>query len=333
VLADAVFHGRTSLEAKVLHGSVTRTKEELERLDFSQVLGTFETRYNTLDSDRSYNLRVAARHVDGVVLFPGEVFDFNAVVGERSEANGFRPAPVIAGGELTDGVGGGTCQIAGTLHAAVYFAGLPFVERNHHTRPSSYLKLGLDATVAYPKLNFRFKNDLPHPVAIGVTVGAGRVRTEIRGAQGAQREVSFVRRIDQVTPYAEITREDPNLPRGVKVLTQRGVAGFKVTSFRITREPETQMLTRERSENTYPATTQIWRVGTGPAAPAGPAGRPPGRTVPRPPDARLPRPPGPRSVRRCTGAGTSPRCRTPDPAHEAAGAARRAAARWRQPPR
>jgi len=269
ILANAVFSGATEIHAVVVHADVSRTKRELENLSFSQVLGSFETRYNTLDSDRSYNLRTAARHVDGVVLLPGETFDFNAIVGERSEANGFRPAPVIAGGELTDGVGGGTCQIAGTLHAAVFFAGLPFVERNHHTRPSSYLKLGLDATVAYPKLNFRFKNDLPHAVAIGVTVGAGRVRTEIRGAPGEQREVSFVRRIDEVKPYTETTREDPSLPKGVKVLAQRGVAGFKVTSFRLVRAPETQEISRERREDSYPATTQIWRVGSGPAATSG----------------------------------------------------------------
>jgi hypothetical protein len=106
-------------------------------------------------------------------------------------------------------------------------------------------------------------------VAIGVTVGAGKVRTEIRGAAGSQREVSFVRRIDQVTPYTEIAREDPSLPRGVKVLAQRGVAGFKVTSFRLVREPETQIISRERREDSYPATTQIWRTGTGPAAPSG----------------------------------------------------------------
>ncbi len=268
-LENAVFYAKSQIEAVVIRKAVTRTAKDIAQLDFSSVLGAFETRYNTLDSDRSYNLRVAARHVDGVVLMPGEVFDFNAIVGERSEVNGFRPAPVIAGGELADGVGGGTCQIAGTLHAAVFFAGLPFVERNNHTRPSSYLKLGLDATVSYPKLNFRFKNELSHPIAIGVTVASGRVRTEIKGPKALQREVSFVRRIDDVRPYTEIEREDPSLPKGVRVLSQRGVPGFKVTSFRLIREPESQQLRRERSDDTYPPTTQIVRVGTGPKAPEG----------------------------------------------------------------
>jgi len=266
-LASALFRGQSKVEARVVKSAPRRSRASLQDLDFGEVLGTFESRYNTLDSNRSFNLRVAARHVDGIVLMPGDVFDFNAIVGERGEANGFRPAPVIAGGELADGVGGGTCQIAGTLHAAVFFAGLPFLERNTHTRPSSYLKLGLDATVSYPKLNFKFQNDLPYPVAVGVEVGGGRVRTELRGPRQAQREVSFVRRIDKVVPYGEVTRDDPSLPAGVKVLGQRGVAGFEVTSFRLVREPSSERVVRERSHDLYPPTTQIWRVGKG-AAPA-----------------------------------------------------------------
>jgi vancomycin resistance protein YoaR len=264
-LQSALLHGEKQLAARVLKSSVTRTRAALEKLDFSALLGRFESRYNGLDQDRTFNLRVAARHVDGVVLMPGEVFDFNRLVGERSEANGFRPAPVIADGELTDGVGGGTCQIAGTLHAAVFFSGMPFLERYPHTRPSAYLKLGLDATVSYPKLNFKFRNDSRYPVAVGVEVADGRVRAELRGPKQAQREVSFVRRIDKITPYREETRDDASLPAGVKRLAQRGVAGFEVTSFRLIREPGSERLVRERRRDAYPPTTQIWHVGRGPA--------------------------------------------------------------------
>ena len=268
LLTSAILEGAAELEARVIKTSPARTRAALNELDVEAVLGSFESRYNTLDSDRSFNLRVAARHVDGIVLLPGDEFDFNRIVGERSEANGFRPAPVIASGELTDGVGGGTCQIAGTLHAAVFFAGLPFLERSTHTRPSSYLKLGLDATVSYPKLNFRFKNDMPHPVAIGVEVSSGRVRVELRGPREAQREVSFVRRIDKITPYQELMRDDESLPSGVKVLAQRGVPGFEATSFRVVRDPRSELLTRERRHDLYPPTSQIWRIGKGKPAPA-----------------------------------------------------------------
>ena len=109
------------------------------------------------------------------MIEPGEVFDFNAVVGDRTAINGFRRRKVIADGELVDGVGGGTCQIASTLHAAVFFAGLPILTRNPHSHPSYYIKLGLDAAVAYGSLNFRFKNDRPYPLVLEATVDDGFV--------------------------------------------------------------------------------------------------------------------------------------------------------------
>src|SRR5690606_29549000 len=116
-ITQAVAEGAPRVRAAVQERPARRTVEDLEGLALDHVLGTFETRYaNTHESaDRTFNLRVAGDKIDGLVILPGETFDFNEAVGERSEANGFRPAPVIAGGELVDGVGGGTCQVAGTL--------------------------------------------------------------------------------------------------------------------------------------------------------------------------------------------------------------------------
>lgn len=269
-LRDALAMGVSSVRAVVEARRAGRSEEDLEGIDVSHVIGSYETRYsNSAESrNRTYNLRVAAGKIDGLVLMPGETLDFNEAVGERSEANGFRPAPVIAGGELVDGVGGGTCQVAGTLHAAVFFAGLPIVERSPHSRPSTYIFMGLDAVVAYPQLNLRFTNDLPTPVAIGFTVEGGVARAEIRGVP-LGRLVTHVRRVDEVAPYSEREVEDPSLPSGVRVLRQRGVPGFTVTSFRIIRDLAVNQATRTSSSDTYPPTTQIWRVGTGAAAPEG----------------------------------------------------------------
>ncbi len=263
-LHDGLARGATTVAAAVEERPAGRAAEDLAGIDVSAVLGVYETRYSLSAEarDRTFNLRVAAEKLDGLVVMPGEVFDFNEAVGERSEANGFRPAPQIAGGELVDGVGGGTCQIAGTLHSAVFFAGLPIEERGPHSRPSTYIYMGLDAVVSYPQLNFRFRNDLDFPVAIGFTIDGGVARAELRG-RPVHRLVSFVRRVDDTTPYTEREIEDASLPRGVRVLSQRGVPGFKVTSFRIVRDTVTNQAVRTRVEDTYPPTQQIWRVGAG----------------------------------------------------------------------
>jgi vancomycin resistance protein YoaR len=239
-----------------------RTASELAGVRFDAVLGWFETRYDRSEkaAARTFNLRVAASKLDGHVLLPGETFDFNQVVGPRDEANGYKVAPVIAEGELVDGIGGGTCQISGTLHGAAFFAGLEMVERYPHTRPSAYIKLGLDATVVYPTITLRMKNSFPFPIVVHETVKNGVVRAEILGPKRT-RTVTLIRRVLEAIPYEEVERPDKTLPSGERVLAQRGVAGFKIRRYRIVRDGA--HAARERWDDVYPPTQQIVRVGSG----------------------------------------------------------------------
>lgn len=237
--------------------------EQLGNVKFDQVLGYFETRYATgaKSKERTYNLRLAASKLDGVVVMPGEIFDFNETVGPRDEAHGYRVAPVIAQGELVDGLGGGTCQISGTLHGAAFFAGLEIVERYPHSRPSSYIKLGLDATVVYPTINYRFRNPFDFPIVLHQTVSNGVVRAEILGPS-RKLTVTYFRRIDAVVPFDELERPTPKLPEGKRVLAQRGIPGFRTTSSRVVRDGAYAV--REKWSDSYPPTTQIIHVGSGP---------------------------------------------------------------------
>ncbi|MFT5354162.1 MAG: vancomycin resistance protein YoaR [Polyangiales bacterium] len=259
-----------SFDVVVHRTGAHRGVSDFEGLSFDTLLGEFETPYNGSGdaAERTHNLRVAAAKIDGVVLFPGEQFDYNEVVGERSLAEGFRPATVIAGGELVDGVGGGACQNAGTLHAAAFFAGLEIVERHPHSRPSSYIKLGLDAAVSYPNLNFRMRNNRETPVLVRMRIDGGRAIAQIFGDERHDR-VQFVRRIDEFLPFEERTIEDDSYPTGVRVLTQRGVPGFVVSRYRIIEDVRTRVMRRETSQDRYPPTTQTWHVGTGGPAPDG----------------------------------------------------------------
>ncbi|HKY40030.1 MAG TPA: VanW family protein [Polyangiaceae bacterium] len=257
----ALARGEREAKLVFLERRPRRLAAELGSVELDEVLGYFETTYDRSErmQARSYNLRLAASKLDGSVLLPGEVFDFNEVVGPRDEASGYKVAPVIAEGELVDGIGGGTCQISGTLHGAAFFAGLAIVERYPHTRPSSYIKLGLDATVVYPTINFRVKNPFPFPVVLHQTVKNGVVRAEILGPQ-RKHTVTLIRRIDSAIPYDEVERPDKTLPDGVRLLGQRGVPGFKLRRYRIVREGAHAQ--RERWDDVYPPTSQIVRIGT-----------------------------------------------------------------------
>ena len=239
-----------------------RTASAISDIQLGDVIGWFETKYarDQKHEARTFNLRLAASKLDGHVIMPGEVFDFNDVVGPRSEVNGYKVAPVIAQGELVDGIGGGTCQVAGTLHGAAFFAGIDIVERKPHTRPSFYIKMGMDAAVAYPAITLRLRNPFSYPVVLHETVQGGVVRAEILGPKRT-RDVTFVRKVADVTPFQEKEVPDPKIPKGERVLSQRGIPGFKITRYRLLRDGA--FAVRERMQDAYPPTTQIWRVGTG----------------------------------------------------------------------
>jgi len=261
-LDDAFQRGAPRVLAVVETVPAQRTAAQLKEVEIDEVLGYFETRYarDAKHEARTFNLRLAASKLNGTVLFPGETFDLNEVVGPRTEANGYKVAPVIAQGELVDGVGGGTCQIAGTLHGAAFFAGLDIVERHPHTRPSFYIKMGMDAAVSYPAITLKLKNPFPFPVVLHEAVKEGMVRAEVLGPHRS-RDVTFVRKVNEVSPFVEKEVADPKIPKGSRVLAQRGIPGFKITRYRIVRDGP--FAVREHTQDVYPSTTQIWRVGAG----------------------------------------------------------------------
>lgn len=259
----ALREGRDTVTAKVEEVRPRLFATALEGIEFSHVIGYFETKYSrsARSRDRTYNLALAASKLDGSIIMPGEVFDFNETVGPRDEAHGYRVATVIAQGELVDGLGGGTCQVSGTLHGAAFFAGMEIVSRYPHSRPSSYIKLGLDATVVYPTINYRFRNPFDFAVVLHQTVKDGVVRAEVLGPSRTH-TVTFFRRIDEVIPFEETVRETDKLPKGKRVIAQRGIPGFKTTSSRLVRDGAYGR--RTKWNDSYPPTPQLIDVGTGP---------------------------------------------------------------------
>jgi hypothetical protein len=93
------------------------TRASLGRIDVSRVLASFGTYFSRHGDQgpRARNIEVAASHVDGLVLEPGQLVSFNDVVGARIEENGFQKSFEIFKGEMVEGTGGGTCQVASTL--------------------------------------------------------------------------------------------------------------------------------------------------------------------------------------------------------------------------
>ena len=76
----------------------SKTINDLGEEAFPDTLGTFSTRYDASNKNRSNNISLASEKINGTVIMPGEVFSYNQVVGKRTIDAGYKEAGAYAGG-------------------------------------------------------------------------------------------------------------------------------------------------------------------------------------------------------------------------------------------
>ncbi|HSB03336.1 MAG TPA: VanW family protein, partial [Anaerolineales bacterium] len=147
--------------------SGTATAQEL---GITQLIQEQTSYFYGSSAERIQNIEAASAQFHGVLVAPGETFSMGAHLGDVSLDNGYAEALIIYGGKTIKGVGGGVCQVSTTLFRTVFNAGLPIVERTPHAYRVSYYEqtqsgagdprlAGLDATVYFPLVDFKFTND------------------------------------------------------------------------------------------------------------------------------------------------------------------------------
>lgn len=148
-----------------------------------KAIGYYVTYYNSRNQSRSHNIQLAAKAIDNTVVFPGETFSFNETVGIRTQEKGYLQAPVIVRGELSEGIGGGICQVSSTLFNAIDRAGLQIVHRYSHSRHVPYVPSGRDATVSWGGPDFAFRNLYNQPVLLRAFSGQGRMQITVYSSE------------------------------------------------------------------------------------------------------------------------------------------------------
>jgi len=150
----------------------------------ARLLRAYTSLFKTAEKDeRVHNIILGAKKLDGSTIAPlGGLWSFNQTVGPRTKERGFKEAPTLLMGEVIPGLGGGMCQVSSTMHAVALLAGLDIVKRMPHSRPSSYIERGLDATVNYPDhcwegkqdpntcFDLVIRNSYPYPITIETLV-------------------------------------------------------------------------------------------------------------------------------------------------------------------
>lgn len=265
--AKKVNSGNTAT-ISITHTQPEITTDMLKAKMYTGTLATYSTRYSTSAVNRSKNVELATKRINGTVLLPGDVFSYNGVVGSRTTANGFFNAPVYENGKSVDGIGGGVCQVSTTLYSAVLYADLEIVQRQNHSMTVGYVPLGQDATVVDGAIDFQFKNNTDTPVRIDASASGGTIKITLVGTPVAGKSVKINHEtVSTVQPTEKITN-DPSLPTGTRNVTSKGKTGYTIKSTKIVYQNGTEISRKSLGNSKYKMVPSEVTVGTGAAVPA-----------------------------------------------------------------
>lgn len=152
--------------------------------DYTRLYSMFTSRYVN-NANRTKNLTLASKAINGTVVMPGETFSFNKTVGQRTAAKGYKKAAVFTSSSSTaQELGGGICQVASSMFNAALYANVQIVERHQHIQRVSYVPLGRDAAVSWGYQDFRWKNTTKYPIKIYMNVSNGTLTCKFFTVQG-----------------------------------------------------------------------------------------------------------------------------------------------------
>ncbi|MCZ7662021.1 MAG: VanW family protein [Thermoleophilia bacterium] len=240
--------------------------EDAEQLGVRHEIASFTTYFSPANQARVHNIQQVAAILDGTIVRPGQTFSFNQTVGPRTKAAGFDEAPVIRDGALTPGVGGGICQVSTTLFNAVFFAGLPVVERKPHSFYIDHYPVGRDATVSYGTTDLKFRNDSGEMLLVTVRADERSVTVSLAAAEW-DRVVTYQTTSfhDFVGPPSTAERprrlRDPAMASGTTSPLEAGVSGRAVEVTRTVSQAGGAVLFRDSFESRYEPKDYIVRVG------------------------------------------------------------------------
>lgn len=192
------------------------TRETLEKQLFCDTLSSFDSPH-VWNPTRTHNLELAAEAIDGFILKPGATFSFNEVVGERTAEKGYGEAGVYVGGKTENQLGGGVCQVASTLFYCTIKANLEVVERAEHQFTPSYIPWGMDATVYWGYLDYKFRNNTAFPIRIDASVSDGYVHVRFVGTETKEYTVELDYEVtDYFSAQEKVIDISPDMPNYYK---------------------------------------------------------------------------------------------------------------------
>ena len=241
------------------------TDEATQHAPLLDRVGSWTTNYAvSAHNGFAANITIPARKLDGMVVRPGQVFDFWNAIGEVSFRAGYRLGGAIVGGHSVEGkaLAGGICATSTTLFNAAARGGLEILTRSPHWYYITRYPLGLDATVSQSQ-TMRFRNDTQHPILIKAYASPGTVRFEIWSVPNG-RSVSWSRpSVSNVVRGYDSVQTTSTLPRGKRERIEWPVDGKDVSVTRTVRNADGRVVHRDVFVSHYHRMVGVTLVGQG----------------------------------------------------------------------
>ncbi len=238
----------STIEIQLAEIQPEMTIKEYKAKYFSDTLAAYSIAY-TGNANRTTNLKLACEAINGIVLEPGEVFSYNGTVGERTAEKGYKEGIIYAdGGSSESEIGGGICQIASMIYYCTLLADLQTVERAPHMYVVSYVNPGMDATVYWGALDFKFRNTNETPIMINTTVKDGVVSVSLIGTMEHDYTVKMSYELTSTTPYEEIEILDETKPVGYREEIQKPHTGYTYWTYKNFYDLNGKFLRKEKCE-------------------------------------------------------------------------------------
>jgi len=228
------------------------TLELLENLKLKYKLADYSTSVIGKEDNTIFNIALAAKMINGVLLKPGNIFSFNHYVGPAEKEDGYKESTIIANGKFVNGYGGGVCQVSSTLYNALILGNFEIVQRHNHSvygEATTYVPLGRDSGIFFGYKDLKFKNNYDGDIAIFAKVKNNTLRVVILGTSENDAEIEIISKDEEVIDYEIIREKDNNLEPGQKKIMQEGVNGYKIKTYRIVRENGEEKIELLSSDN------------------------------------------------------------------------------------
>lgn len=215
-------------------------------------VSSFTTQYSSGNEARVNNIHTAADLLNNsIAKANGGTWSFNDTAGEATPDKGYEAAGAIVGGEYSDAIGGGICQVATTVFNSVYLAGYPVEKRYNHTLYIESYPKGRDAAIAYPDLDLVWKNDTASDVLLVMTYTSTSVTATLWGVDPGYQVSTEYGDWQKGQPYSTVYKTDKSAAAGTEYVETTGVDGSSITIVRTVKDREGKILHEDAFTSTY----------------------------------------------------------------------------------